>query len=372
MHGSRRAALCIMAILVAAAPAASPAGACSTFCFKDRSRILFGKNYDWHVAEGLLIVNKRGVAKRADGTGTSEPAAWTSKHGSVTFNQYGREFPSGGMNEAGLVVELMWLDGTRYPAADSRGALGALQWIQYQLDTAGSVTEVLASDARIRIESSTPLHYLIADRAGRVAAVEFLDGRLVSHGGDPLPVPVLTNDRYDRSLEFVERLRTEGRPAPEGYGSLHRFARAAERAAGFGGVPGAGAVDYAFETLADLAQGDATKWSIVYELDERRVSFKTALDGAVRTLSLSGLDFGCESLALAIDVNAGPAGDVRSRLRPCTDEMNLNLVRTAYRKTRFLSETPDAIVRAQASYPETTLCVREGEPGGVTSDPGGR
>jgi penicillin V acylase-like amidase (Ntn superfamily) len=31
----------------------------------------------------------------------------------VTFNQYGRNFPSGGMNEAGLVIELMWLEGSR-------------------------------------------------------------------------------------------------------------------------------------------------------------------------------------------------------------------------------------------------------------------
>jgi choloylglycine hydrolase len=26
---------------------------------------------------------------------------WTSRYGSITFNQYGREFPSGGINEKG-------------------------------------------------------------------------------------------------------------------------------------------------------------------------------------------------------------------------------------------------------------------------------
>ena len=39
--------------------------------------------------------------RKAKGT----PASWVSKYGSVTFNQYGRELPTGGMNEAGLVVE---------------------------------------------------------------------------------------------------------------------------------------------------------------------------------------------------------------------------------------------------------------------------
>ena len=41
--------------------------------------------------------------------------SWTSKFGNVTFNQYGKEFPTGGMNENGLVIELMWLNEARYP-----------------------------------------------------------------------------------------------------------------------------------------------------------------------------------------------------------------------------------------------------------------
>ena len=86
--------------------------ACTTFC--SREPLLFGKNYDWSLGEGLLIVNKREVQKEA--LTEDRPARWTSRFGSVTFNQYGREFPNGGMNERGLVVELMWLDETEYPA----------------------------------------------------------------------------------------------------------------------------------------------------------------------------------------------------------------------------------------------------------------
>ena len=40
------------------------------------------------------------------------------KYGAIFFNQFGREFPMGGMNEAGLVVELMWLDETVFPSPD--------------------------------------------------------------------------------------------------------------------------------------------------------------------------------------------------------------------------------------------------------------
>ena len=64
-----------------------PASACTTFCLRDGGRIVFGKNYDWAVGDGLLVVNKRGVARKADLSGDPKPASWTSKHGSVTFNQ---------------------------------------------------------------------------------------------------------------------------------------------------------------------------------------------------------------------------------------------------------------------------------------------
>jgi hypothetical protein len=46
-----------------------PAGACTTFCLRDDGRILFGKNYDWNVPDGLLVVNQRGMARTADQPG---------------------------------------------------------------------------------------------------------------------------------------------------------------------------------------------------------------------------------------------------------------------------------------------------------------
>ena len=81
----------------------------------------------------------------------------------------------GGLNQAGVVIELMWLDDTEYPARDQRSPLTVLEWIQYQLDTAASVADVIASDARVRIQGQTPLHYLVGDRSGGTATIEFLE-----------------------------------------------------------------------------------------------------------------------------------------------------------------------------------------------------
>ena len=42
---------------------ASVAPACTSFCLEDSGHLVFGKNYDWHMDHGLIIVNKRGIAR---------------------------------------------------------------------------------------------------------------------------------------------------------------------------------------------------------------------------------------------------------------------------------------------------------------------
>ncbi len=91
-----------------------------------------------------MMVNARGMAKRSFGQDASKALAWVAAYGSITFNQFGKGIPHGGMNEKGLVVELMWLNETVYPGADKRAALNELQWIQYQLDNCANIDEVIA------------------------------------------------------------------------------------------------------------------------------------------------------------------------------------------------------------------------------------
>src|SRR5215831_2572293 len=123
----------LAAILLLSLPHARGADACTTFMLTRGSERVVGKSYDWAMGQGLVIVNKRGVAKQSVPAKPGDRAAqWMSRHASVTFNQYGREFPTGGMNDAGLVVEVMWLDSSQYERADRRPSLNELQWIQYQ------------------------------------------------------------------------------------------------------------------------------------------------------------------------------------------------------------------------------------------------
>src|SRR5687767_3982729 len=146
--------------------------ACTTFFINQDGQMVFGRNYDWITDVGRVNTNARGLSKTSMKTEDGETITWVSKYGSITFNQYGKEFPTGGMNERGLVVEMMWLDGSKYPERDSRAELGVLQWIQYQLDNCSTIEEVIAANSKIRISKThPPVHYLVADLSGRAATI---------------------------------------------------------------------------------------------------------------------------------------------------------------------------------------------------------
>ncbi|HEX5132386.1 MAG TPA: linear amide C-N hydrolase [Candidatus Krumholzibacteria bacterium] len=346
---NRRALL--MAALALALIAQQPR-ACTTFCFNGDGNLVFGKNYDWGIGMGLVVVNKRLVMKRAF---VDEGAfVWTSRYGSVTFNQYGREFPCGGMNEAGLVVELMWLDDTRYPATDERGALPTLQWIQYQLDRSASVADVVASDQTVRISgASARIHFLVADASGDVAAVEFLDGRMVVHRGDDLPYPALTNDTYEKSAAYARAYDTAPREASRS--SLDRFATAAH-AVEAGPPAGTEPVDAAFDLLDRVAQGDHTQWSIVYDVAIRRVYFRTRSNPMVRWIDARTLNFDCSTPVRILDVNAPESGDVTGELRDYEYTINRATLGAAYAGTDFLRGVSARELDELAHFPDGTRC----------------
>ncbi len=330
------------------------ASGCTTAGFESTSGHCFAQNYDWKVDSGLVMVNKRGVGKQ--GLMAPNPARWVSKYGSVTFNQYGADLPTGGMNEKGLAYGIMWLEGTAYEPADDRTSLSVLQWAQYQLDTCATVAEVREQASRVRVDggsSGAPVHYHFSDATGASLVVEFLGGRAVIRGGEDMPARVLTNDTYE-SCAAALRAQGEGGAGnlPPGRGSVARFIRAAFHSR----MPGKGtAEEEGFRLLGDVAQGDFTKWSIVYEQERGRITWKTLRAPEPKSIDLSGIDFSCSLPGGLLDMNAPVAGDVTGRLSPFSVEAVRALIGESFSRTEFLASTPgeklDALAGAPAQFP---------------------
>jgi penicillin V acylase-like amidase (Ntn superfamily) len=314
------------------------ANTCTTFFLHKNGQMVFGRNYDWMTDAGMICTNPRGLFKTSMKTQSGETISWVSQCGSITFNQYGKEFPTGGMNEKGLVVELMWLDETQYPTPDTRPAIGVLQWIQYQLDNCATVDEVIATDKKLRISSTgtTPLHYLVADASGHVATIEFLNGKMVVNKGTDLAFPVLTNSVYSESAKLYKTAAANGEESSFGSGdnSLERFGKACSMVKQYlAGNIDKPVTDYAFDILKKVAQGSFTKWSIVYDLTNRAVHFRTERFGDIKTIHFAGIDFNCAAGSKALDMNQKVSGDITSKMEKFTPELNRRIVEMAFKES---------------------------------------
>jgi choloylglycine hydrolase len=268
------------------------------------------------------MINQRNLEKVALVDPSEKPMKWVSRFGSITFNQVGRELPYGGINEAGLVVEHMTLEKTVYPSKDERSAIGACQWIQFQLDNYATVEEVISSDSLLRIsEAVSRFHFLVCDRFGHVATIEFLDGKMECHTGKNLPVPALANSTYEESLSCH---KNNGDTQSDR--SLYNFVTAARLVSQHDSLEKDSIIADAFRALNAVSQGLGTKWSIVYDITnmrihlkvfetptivgEQKVFLKKPGEATTKIVDINGFDFNCTVTGKVLDLDSDKEGEV--------------------------------------------------------------
>ena len=298
----------------AAAAAEAPDRGCTSFCldYADGQSCVFGANLDYAVSCGLIFVNKRNTIKAGWEAGTTgELAVWTSKYGSVTFNWCGYQMPYAGMNEAGLIISTMWLEETKQVPPDPRPPLNSTFWLQYLLDNYSTVDEVIASESKVRVIDGTD-HYLLSDKLGNRAVIEFLDGKMVCYKGQNLPVKALTNDPYQESVQAWRG----GKLHHNDFESLIRFGTAADLLKGFRPNSNTALIGdnramvyYAFYILAAAAH-PLTCWSIVFDNRNLQVYLSTKLNSQMRQIDFAKLDFSGNTPAQMLDIHDPLAGDI--------------------------------------------------------------
>ena len=100
--------------------------------------VVTGRSMDWKTEmHSNLWVFPKGMERNGE-TGANS-LQWTSKYGSVVTSAF--EIAStDGMNEKGLVANLLWLPETEYPVRDqSKPGLAITAWVQYMLDNFATV-----------------------------------------------------------------------------------------------------------------------------------------------------------------------------------------------------------------------------------------
>lgn len=170
--------------------------------------IITVRSMDWQSDMGTnLWAFPRGI-QRAGAAGPKS-LQWTSTYGSVVASVF-EGATADGMNEKGLVANLLWLAESEYPKPsrdDTRRPLAISTWAQYVLDSYATVAEAVAAIRQelfyvvpIMLEGrAARVHLAISDATGDSAIVEYVGGKLTIHHGRQYQV--MTNSPvYDQQL----------------------------------------------------------------------------------------------------------------------------------------------------------------------------
>lgn len=178
--------------LVATTLAGTTALACTRLVYHGvNDQIITARSMDWSVdVETNLWVFPRGMERT--GQAGENSLRWTSKYGSVIASGYDIS-TTDGMNEAGLVANLLWLVESSYPEFGDNTApgLSIAAWGQYILDNFATVKEAVDAISKqpyTIVSRDVPgqnrlatLHLAISDASGDSAIVEYIDGKAVIH-----------------------------------------------------------------------------------------------------------------------------------------------------------------------------------------------
>lgn len=228
----------IAAVCAVVTAAAIPALPCTRVVYiGDDGTVITGRTLDWKedIATNLYVM-PQGM-ERAGYDVADSTISWKSKYGSVVAVGYDLGV-SEGMNERGLVCNLLYMPGTAYsrPGVDARPYMSSAVWAQYVLDnfaTTSEAVEVLSKDIfqvnapAMPGGSAATLHMAISDRTGNSAIIEYENGTIKIHEGHQYRV--LTNaPPYDQQLAVAEYWKTVGgmNMLPGTNRSYDRFARA--------------------------------------------------------------------------------------------------------------------------------------------------
>jgi hypothetical protein len=235
---------------------------CTGFAALDAENgMIFGRNFDWRVHPAMVLF-------------TDPLDAYASVSiVDISYLGYGTNFPEmrdrqallrapylpfDGMNEKGLAVGMMAVDYANGGTDPSKMTLEDLDVIRLLLDYAATVDEGIALLGNYNVLfEEVPLHYMLADRQGNSAVLEYLDGQIMVIRSEH-PWQVSTNF-------IVSEEKPQGATS-----SCWRYNKAYQALEQAGGSL---SEDEAFDLLQQVSQGGnyPTIWSVVYDLNNGQV-----------------------------------------------------------------------------------------------------
>jgi len=303
--------------------------------------IITGRTMDWKSDMGTnLWAFPQGI--KLDGAAGPKSIQWTSKYGSVVAAGFDVG-SADGINEKGLVANMLYLVETEYPTPtsnDPRKPLSLSAWAQYVLDNYATVAEAvedLRKEPFYIVPGKTPdgqegtIHLSISDPTGDSAIFEYLGGKLVIHHGREFQV--MTNSPvYDQQIALNKYWEQIGGTTmlPGTNRAVDRFVRASfyikaipqtsninEAIAGAFSVIRNASVPLGISTPGQ-PNISSTIWRVVADHKNKRYFFESTRTPNVFWVSLSDLDLspGAPIKKLTLTDGTFFAGNTAAQFQP--------------------------------------------------------
>jgi len=316
------------ALLAAGVLVSAAANACTRLVyFGGNGQVITARSMDWKLDVGTnLWAFPRGM-KRSGEAGPNS-VRWTSKYGSVIASGYDIS-TTDGMNEAGLVANVLWLVESSYPRYDGTvPGLSIAAWAQYVLDNFATVQEAvdaLASEPFTVVTDKVPgesrlatLHLSLSDASGDSAIIEYIGGKQVIHHSRDYQV--MTNSPiFEQQLALNEYWKQIGGTVmlPGTNRASDRFARASfyvnaipktddpvqTIASAFSVIRNA-SVPFGIVT-PDQPNISSTRWRTVADHKRKLYFFESALTPNIFWVDLTKLDLS-EQTGKVMKLDLGP------------------------------------------------------------------
>ncbi|HWK60603.1 MAG TPA: linear amide C-N hydrolase [Eoetvoesiella sp.] len=307
---------------------AASAQACTRFVYHGAGdEVITARSMDWKTDVGTnLWVFPRGMHRSGEAGPNS--VRWVSKYGSVIASGYDIS-TTDGMNEAGLVANVLWLVESSYPEYDGTApGLSIAAWAQYVLDnfaTVQAAVDALQKQPFTLVTDNVPgekrlatLHLSLSDASGDSAIIEYIDGKQVIHHSRDYQV--MTNSPiFEKQLAMEEYWKQIGGTVmlPGTNRAADRYARAmfyvnaipkstseVESIASVFSVIRNVSVPYGL-TTPDQPNISSTRWRTVADQKRKRYFFESALTPNVLWVDLEKLDFS-EKTGKVLKLDLGP------------------------------------------------------------------
>jgi len=279
--------------------------------------VITARSMDWKTDIGTnLWILPRGFHR--SGEAGPHSLEWTAKYGSVVATAY-EVSSADGMNEKGLVTNLLWLMESRYPEPKSpKFGLSISLWAQYVLDNFATVqdaVDALSQEPFTLITDKVPgddmtatMHLSMSDATGDSAIIEYIDGKQVIH--HDRSYQVMTNSpTFDKQLAMEEYWKGIGGTVvlPGTNRAADRFARASFY---IQAIPKAEDPDLAIASVFSVIRNvsvpygittpdepniSSTRWRTVADHKRLIYFFESALTPNAFWVDLKGVDFSGET-----------------------------------------------------------------------------